>query len=563
MVWEIRTTGSPYNGGGFDPCIPNVGTDYSQQDANHFNTTTLKMVYADQNRVWNSTGTDFDVCDVGNILHISVGTGWTTLTGYYLVTAVDANAVHPTATLDRPVATTYTGSSGTACLGGAFKTGKAGSPYDSGFFSAAVAGNIIYWASGSYDMGASIAVANAGLPTNQIQLIGYKTTRTTIPYGADRPDVNLGTYSFSFKDYWLPENLSFRNSPASIVAIMVTIPVGLGRAVNCSFVNSSTTADRIATSNGASYYGCQVSCPRGVAIYFNTGYQTLKDCYIYDSNIGLDCYATNLTAITIADSVIDTCVKGINFRTPPSGLAGSHRFTECVFRNCGTAINIPLAGDSSGFINNILSDNYIGLSVGSIMQSFVLAHNCWNNTTDIANDYVPKGHSDITADPLLASGIAKGSDGVIAAGKRVFTSATAVFTGVTAGSDRFIIHEAGSGTHAIIGVYDIASVDSATQITLASNAGDGTEGTGVTFGVVKGTDYTLQSTSPCINTAERVNMNSELTGTYKKNIGVCQTNAATSTGDLNEDYKVDFADFAIMALHWLECSLDPPSACWE
>lgn len=34
-------------------------------------------------------------------------------------------------------------------------------------------------------------------------------------------------------------------------------------------------------------------------------------------------------------------------------------------------------------------------------------------------------------------------------------------------------------------------------------------------------------------------------------------------GDLNNDCKVDFADFAILASHWLECNLDPPEACWE
>ncbi len=32
-------------------------------------------------------------------------------------------------------------------------------------------------------------------------------------------------------------------------------------------------------------------------------------------------------------------------------------------------------------------------------------------------------------------------------------------------------------------------------------------------------------------------------------------------GDLNNDCKVDCEDFAIMASHWLECNLDPPSAC--
>lgn len=34
-------------------------------------------------------------------------------------------------------------------------------------------------------------------------------------------------------------------------------------------------------------------------------------------------------------------------------------------------------------------------------------------------------------------------------------------------------------------------------------------------------------------------------------------------GDVNGDCKVDFADFAIMASHWMECNLEPPEACWE
>lgn len=33
-------------------------------------------------------------------------------------------------------------------------------------------------------------------------------------------------------------------------------------------------------------------------------------------------------------------------------------------------------------------------------------------------------------------------------------------------------------------------------------------------------------------------------------------------GDLNGDCKVDFTDFAILSSHWMECNLNPPSACW-
>lgn len=34
-------------------------------------------------------------------------------------------------------------------------------------------------------------------------------------------------------------------------------------------------------------------------------------------------------------------------------------------------------------------------------------------------------------------------------------------------------------------------------------------------------------------------------------------------GDVNNDCKIDFVDFAVIASHWLECNLDPPSVCWD
>ena len=32
--------------------------------------------------------------------------------------------------------------------------------------------------------------------------------------------------------------------------------------------------------------------------------------------------------------------------------------------------------------------------------------------------------------------------------------------------------------------------------------------------------------------------------------------------DLNKDCKVDFEDFALLALRWLDCNMDPPESCW-
>jgi hypothetical protein len=40
------------------------------------------------------------------------------------------------------------------------------------------------------------------------------------------------------------------------------------------------------------------------------------------------------------------------------------------------------------------------------------------------------------------------------------------------------------------------------------------------------------------------------------------TCSAPIVGDLNNDCKVDFRDFALMAANWLKCNLQPQSACW-
>ena len=39
--------------------------------------------------------------------------------------------------------------------------------------------------------------------------------------------------------------------------------------------------------------------------------------------------------------------------------------------------------------------------------------------------------------------------------------------------------------------------------------------------------------------------------------------SAATAADINNDCKVDLTDFAILALDWLECDLDPPQDCWQ
>lgn len=108
-VWECRTSGSDTNGGGF--VTGSGGTDYSQQAAAQYSAADL-TVDATVNTKVTSASHSFVAADVGNIMAISAGAGFTT--GWYQIVSVASGA----ATLDRSPAAVGT-SGGTYAVGGA------------------------------------------------------------------------------------------------------------------------------------------------------------------------------------------------------------------------------------------------------------------------------------------------------------------------------------------------------------------------------------------------------------------------------------------------------------
>lgn len=115
-VWEVRpTNGNDSNGGCFD--VTKAGTDFSQQNAVQYNFTDLASTNGTSSSPSvTSVSHSFVTADIGNCLHISAGTNWTT--GWYEISSVAAGA----ATLDRAVGSTATLSAGTWFEGGALKT---------------------------------------------------------------------------------------------------------------------------------------------------------------------------------------------------------------------------------------------------------------------------------------------------------------------------------------------------------------------------------------------------------------------------------------------------------
>lgn len=160
IVWEVRTTGSDNNGGGFRSGVG--GTDRSQQDAAHASGTNLTVDAATNTDVAPDGHTP-GAADVGNVIQITAGAGFTT--GFYEIASIQAGKWR----LDRSPAAAGT-SGGTWALGGALATpGKAAG--------AKVAGNDVWVKAGTYNVSAAVVESTGGLAGNASAWQGYNATR--------------------------------------------------------------------------------------------------------------------------------------------------------------------------------------------------------------------------------------------------------------------------------------------------------------------------------------------------------------------------------------------------
>lgn len=155
-VWEVRTTGSDVNGGGFRAGAS--GTDYSQQDAPQL---SVADAAASGSATLTSVTGGFTTSMVGNIVQIS---GGTLNAGFYEITACSNTN---TVTLDR---TPGSGSGSTAAVGGALATpAKA--------VAAMVSANTVWVQAGNYTLSNQALSPPAGLTPALSTVQGYNTAR--------------------------------------------------------------------------------------------------------------------------------------------------------------------------------------------------------------------------------------------------------------------------------------------------------------------------------------------------------------------------------------------------
>lgn len=474
-VWEVRSTGSQTNGGFYT----SGGTDYSQQNAAQYALTGCTSAGAGNTVLNANAAADM----VGNGGYCASGTNFTT-SEWFEVASVSVGVSITFSTSHAAAAIcTGIGADGVINIGGAFKIGGT---KDDEFFDSIRAGNIVYVASTAggvtYTLGEAVSMASAGTDILPINFIAYKDTRATMPTIDDRPTIALGAYSFMTSVY---NNWQYFKTTSSETTGFRT--GSQNNLYQCKFTN---------TGGGTNYailigYNNQViSCEavsKGYAFGVNSGV-SLINCYAHDSVDGIFDQGGSQTGIHILNCIIETCNVGIDL---VSGEYGSS-FTNNVIRNCTTGIS-GAASYSNSFINNIISDCLTGVSWNATYgKSNIWLNNCFNNTTDHTN--VTLGSTNLEAtDSLLSSSLASGTDGATNAGGTVFTAASAPFGSVTT-ADCLLIKEAGTGAN--LGVFAITGVDSTSQLTLTTTAG--ANKSGITYGLIKGSNWTLQAASPCL-----------------------------------------------------------------
>jgi hypothetical protein len=313
-VWEIRTTGSDSNGGGY--VTGAAGTDYSQQASAQYSSTDLESNNATSSTPQvSAVSHSFVTADEGNIIYISAGTNWTA--GRYQIVSTSGGV----ATLDRACGSAAAVTGGTYAVGGALLT------MDTAYANA-VPGNICYIKDGTYTRTSTLTIAYAN--TRSLWFIGYNTNRTFLNNDTTRPLITTATdstvlFTGSNNTYGIGfRNINFTNTASVRAACFANVTAGSGPwiLINCklsgftyvgNFPNSAgrldlwfinvemvnMTNDAIKNTTAGTrtiLYNCYVHHCSGSGLDWQTGYPVLINCIVAYNNA----YGANIGTQTVA-----------------------------------------------------------------------------------------------------------------------------------------------------------------------------------------------------------------------------------------------------------------------
>lgn len=429
------------------------GIDYSQQDTAKFSYTDL----AGTTTSITSATNPFNTSMVGNIIHITSGTGFTA--GWYEIVSVSGS----TATIDRSAGAT--GSSGVATLGGALSMN---STLDDDALEAVIPGNIVFFKSGTYTAGEAISLGSS----NTYWVFGYNNLRMDSPTGTSRPVISSGANVFAWNGNKLIHHLIFTGT-GTITASMTSSTI-----TNCKFINTSTTASRNAFNPTANSFiqKCEFVSQNGEAVEPTGGYNHFDNCYFHDS-------LNSFSGTTDAYQSFDNCIFHAN-RTACIVITGTtnlHSFKNCTFygrsAKIGTGVSLSNASSYIRLIRNIFSGLTTGISRTSTLNAsnYQEFNNFYNNTTNLSNFYETPDNT-TTLDPQFEN-VSEISGTTATSAGSILTQSGGDFSTVV--DNESYLHVI-SGTGVTTGGYLITSHDT-TNVTVNNALGTSSAGNIVYF----------------------------------------------------------------------------------
>jgi hypothetical protein len=297
MQWDVRTTGSDSNGGGFDPGVASPGTDFSQQNSPQIGYSDLVIgaTTSTYTSVLNPVGSTLP----GNVLHIVSAVSGTCTAGWYEVLS---NATI-TATVDRSLGTAA--SVCNASLGGSLATVSNG-------LAQMVAQNTLWVHSGTYTLTASLTAQNL----LALAMFGYGSvhgdngTRPLITTATNStPLLNIPTGGANSP--FVINNINFSNSAATRAQCIVkTSNTGAPITLSGSQLNGcSIGIDTSSQQTQLNLFNVEIENCTSDAIRSQSNASFLSNVYIHD-NGGWGFNDTTSSQIEIAGSVFARNTSG-------------------------------------------------------------------------------------------------------------------------------------------------------------------------------------------------------------------------------------------------------------
>src|SRR3990167_5722561 len=385
IQWEVRpTNGGANNGGGFTAGA--AGTDYSQQDAAQKSGTDL-AIHASDNTQIQPVAAGVAAADVGNVVCISAGTGFTA--GLYEITAQDGTYW----TVDR--ATGTTGSTvGTYAMGGA-RTG-----YSTGtttLQSSLVAGQKVWIKNEAWNEAVVLSVAGAaGAP---IVHEGYNTTRGDVPTGASRPRNNRASAAGD------AITLSGANQMLKYVWASNAGSQGITSGgssnhtiVGCRSSNNGGQGFRSVSASEVAYIGCEADTNASFGFYAGSN-QPLVGCYSHD-NTGTGLSVDVVANVSAMFTIIETnAAHGITATTRLAKLINVTIDGNTGASTDGINLTTPTTGGHAVMLNCICSNNGRDGVRATDGDSVYADYNNYYGNAGTARTNFPAGAHDQAVDP--------------------------------------------------------------------------------------------------------------------------------------------------------------------